>query len=77
MYNSTCPHTEENIPLSGLVLGLAFAAAHRASKEEQPCRAHPHPETGQWDMLGEPCQKQSRYEVILLSPHSYLGPGNL
>lgn len=66
-----------SIPLSALVLGLAFMAACGTSKEEQPSRAHPHSEIGQWGMLGESCQKQSRYEMILLSPHSYLGPGNL
>lgn len=48
-------------------------AAYRASQEEQPPRAHPHSESGQWGMLGEPCQEQSRCEAILLSPHSHLG----
>lgn len=70
MCNSIYPHTKENIPLSALVLGLAFLAAYRASKAIEGTSTLC---VWQWGMLGEPCQKQSGCEVLLLSPHSHLG----
>lgn len=65
-------------PLNSLLLlrtGQAKRNSHRG-------HIQPVPESGCWGVLGDPCQKQSRFEVILLSrslrsPHSDLRLGDL